>query len=111
MHDIAHLLACILVKSELKATAVSLACCCKNFEDTVLDVLWATQERLIPLLKCFPQEVWMKEDWGYFVSQGTVFGIAISTKQSLAKAFPEDTNESGVVWLPKICSKNAETHR
>jgi hypothetical protein len=66
--DILHLLACELVESELEATAVSLACCCRTFEDPVLNVLWKTQEQLTPLLKCLPQEVWEEED-GMFVSQ------------------------------------------
>ena len=53
--EIVRLLACELVASEAKATAVSLACCCKDYEDPVLDELWETQEELAPLLKCFPQ--------------------------------------------------------
>ena len=57
-----------LVASEAKGTAVSLACCCRNFEGPVLDQLWETQDRIIPLLKCLPQEVW-KEEQENFVSQ------------------------------------------
>jgi len=57
-----------LVASEAEATAVSLARCCKSFEDPVLDALWETQDRLTPLLKCFPQQVWKEED-GSFVSR------------------------------------------
>ena len=69
--EIFRLLACELVTSEAKATAVSLACCCKGFEDPVLDELWETQEKLTPLLKCFPQDdVWEQKDGG-FVSQVT----------------------------------------
>jgi hypothetical protein len=67
MDDILHLLACELVESELRGTAVSLACCCRTFKDVVLNALWKTQGRLTPLLKCLPQEVW-KEDES-FVSQ------------------------------------------
>ena len=66
--EIVRLLACELVASEANATAVSFACCCKGFEDPVLDELWETQERLTPLLKCFPQDVWEEID-GIFVSQ------------------------------------------
>lgn len=66
--EIVRLLACELVASEAKATAVSLACCCKNFEDPVLDTLWDMQDQLRPLLKCLPQKVWKEED-GNFVSQ------------------------------------------
>lgn len=50
-----------LVVSKAKKTAVALACCCKGFEDPVLDVLWETQERFGPLLRCFPaRDIWKK---------------------------------------------------
>jgi len=64
--EIVRLIADELVVSEAKATAVSLARCCKNFEESVMDVLWESQH-LLPLLKCFPQDVW-KERGGKFVS-------------------------------------------
>jgi len=64
--EILRLLACELVTSKAMATAVALACCCKSFEDPALDAIWETQRRLIPLLKCFPQDVW--EGDGSFVS-------------------------------------------
>ena len=60
--EILRLLACELVKSEAKATAVSLACCCKGFEDPMLDALWATQGSLLPLLKSFPGDVWNEDE-------------------------------------------------
>ena len=47
-----------LVASGGRAAAVALACCRKGFEDPVLDVLWETQDRLLPLLKTFPGDVW-----------------------------------------------------
>ena len=56
-----------LVASEAKATAAALARCCRSFEEPVLDALWEAQERLIPLLKCIPRDVWEDED-GDFVS-------------------------------------------
>ena len=69
--EIVRLLARELVASEAKATAVSLACCCKGFEDLVLDELWEAQVELTPLLKCFPQDdVWEQKDES-FVSQVT----------------------------------------
>ena len=64
--EILRLLASELVASEAKATAVALASCCKSFEDPVLDALWEAQDRLVPLLKCFPQDVW---EGGSLVSQ------------------------------------------
>jgi len=69
-----RLLARKLVASEAKATAASLACCRKSFKDPVLDVLWKTQERLAPLLKCFPQDVWDEKDRS-FVSQAMVSSL------------------------------------
>ena len=65
--EILRLLACELVASEARATAVVLARCCKSFEEPVLDALWETQDELSPLLECFPQDVW-EEEQGWFVS-------------------------------------------
>ena len=56
--EIARLLASELVASGGDATAVALACCCKNLEDPVLDALWVTQTLLGPLLEIFPEDVW-----------------------------------------------------
>ena len=56
--EIVRLVACELVASRGGASAVVLACCCKSFEDPVLDALWATQDGLLPLLKSFPEDVW-----------------------------------------------------
>jgi len=70
--EIFRLIICQIVASEAQATAVSLARCCKGFEDPVLNALWETQDRLIPLLKCFPQEAWKEEDGG-FVSWSMAF--------------------------------------
>ncbi|KAF9786378.1 hypothetical protein BJ322DRAFT_1059290, partial [Thelephora terrestris] len=66
--EILRLVAYELIASELKATAVSLACCCRSIQDPVLDTLWETQDRLVTLLKCLPQEVW-KEENGTFCFQ------------------------------------------
>ena len=44
--EILRLLAHELVASKAKATAVALACCYKRFEDSVLNTLWETQDRL-----------------------------------------------------------------
>ena len=56
--EIIRLIACELAESNAEAAAVALACCRKNFEDPVLDVLWETQNRLLPLLKSLPGDVW-----------------------------------------------------
>ena len=56
--EIIRLIAGELVASEAKATAVSFACYCKTFEDPVLDTLWESQDRLLPLLKSLPGDIW-----------------------------------------------------
>ena len=60
-----------LVGSDGNGSAVALACCRKSFEDPVLDALWETQDRLLPLLKTFPGDVW--NDSEYTVSTATTF--------------------------------------
>lgn len=64
--EIIRVIAYKLVGSGGKAAAVSLACCRKCFEDPALDALWATQDRLLPLLKTLPMDVW--SEGGYIVS-------------------------------------------
>ena len=59
--EIVRFIAYELVAYEGKAEAVALACSCKIFEDPVLDVLWETQERLLPLLKSLPRDVWNED--------------------------------------------------
>ena len=56
--EIIRLIAHEVAESKAKATAVALACCCRIFEDPVLDVLWETQENLLPLLRTLPGGVW-----------------------------------------------------
>ena len=51
--EIMRLIAHELVEPGGKATAVALACCCKSFEDPVLDALWVEQDKPLPLLKSF----------------------------------------------------------
>ena len=55
--EIVRLIACELVASEANAAVVYFTCCCKNFEGSVLDVLWETQGKLFPLLKSLPEDV------------------------------------------------------
>lgn len=82
--EILRLLTCELVASGAGATAVSLACCCKIFEDPVLDVLWRTQERLLPLLKSLPGDVWNED--GYKVDVAIMF-IHSLLNYSIRKSF------------------------
>ena len=60
--EILRLTACELITSGGQKTAVALACCCKSFEDPVLDALWGTQDRLTPLLKSLPGDVWDEDE-------------------------------------------------
>ena len=67
VYEILGLIAHELVASGAKGSAVPLACCCKSFEAPVLDALWESQNRLLPLLKSFPVDIW-KVAAGQFVS-------------------------------------------
>jgi len=70
--EIVRLLACELVASGGKGTAAALACCCKNFEEPVLDALWEVQDQLRPLLKSLPGDAW-DDNGRIFVSGFTTF--------------------------------------
>ena len=59
--EILRLIASELVGSRGNGTAVTLACCCKSFEDPVLDALWKRQVRLSPLLESLPGGVWEED--------------------------------------------------
>ena len=59
--EIIRLIVRELVESNVKATAVALACCRQSFEDPVLDVLWETQDDLLPLLKSLPGDAWNED--------------------------------------------------
>ena len=95
--EILELVARELVASGAKRTAVSLACCCRNFEDPVLDQLWETQDRIIPLLKCLPQEVWevcVWREYRTFVSQliTLLFFALINPSQSRSEESQQKWN-------------------
>jgi len=83
--EILRLIACELVASGAKGTTVTLACCCKSFEEPVLDALWGTQDQLTPLLKCFPRDAWEEGDEG-FVSLPAAF-ILLALNCLVRKAF------------------------
>ena len=84
--EIFRLIACELVASEAKATAVALACCCKTFEGPVLDALWETQDQLFPLLKSLPESVWKEGEDGGFVSLFTASACSVFNR-SISKSF------------------------
>jgi len=102
--EVLRLLACELVASGAKATAVSLARCCKGFADPVLDALWETQERLLPLLKSFPTDVW-RVDSGRFVSPLILFVFSLPNRAA-EEDFQETPDERGMEPFPKIRSGN-----
>ena len=96
-----------VVASKGKGTAVALARCCKSFEDPVLDVLWETQEGLIPLFGSLPRGVWNDDECD--VGAPTVFVL-----HSLKHTFPvfqKAPDEAGVGSIPRICPKDAKARR
>ena len=105
--EIVRLIACELVTPERKATAVCLACCCKGFQDPVLDTLWATQLGLFQLFQCFPGDVW--NEGGYTVSTPTTLFFPSSTLGS--KEFQTTSDDDGMDSFPEVCSKNARAQR
>ena len=70
-----RMIACKLIASGAKATAVAFACCRKSFEDPALDALWETQNKLLPLLKSFPKDVWVGGGWTVSAPTTSVFTI------------------------------------
>lgn len=105
--EILRHLACELVASGGKGAAVALACCCKNFEDPVLDALWETQDQLRPLLKSFPADVWNDEG---SVSASPTFD-PLSTKIFDLIVFQKNSHSNGMGPLPDIRSKNSGAPR
>ena len=91
-----------LVELEAMATAVALASSCKTLEDPVLEELWRTQDRLLPLLKSFPSDAW-KIERGRFVGPLESFKL-FSASLLHCEVFQPDSDESGVESLQKIRS-------
>ena len=56
--EIVRLIAEELFETGTEADVVSLALCCKSFEDPALDVLWETQDDLVPLFGTLPTDIW-----------------------------------------------------
>ena len=82
--EIVRLVAHELVTSDEEVTTLALARCCKTLEELVLDVLWETQEKLLPLLKTLPGDIW--DEGGYAVSVSMV-EIFSSLNRSIRKSF------------------------
>ena len=96
-----------LVASKGKASAVTLACCCKSFEDPVLDVLWETQEWLAPLFKTFPKYVWYDEERAV----GTPTILILCLLERLFPVFRKVPDGAGMSSIPRICPKDAKARR
>ena len=79
--EILRLVAHELATSGERAAALALACCCKKFEDPVLDALWETQEQLLPFRKILVLNFW----------EGGICTVSTSTTH----AFPSFTH---LVW-------------
>ena len=55
------------VASDGETSTVTLACCCKDFEDLVLDAPWETQGQLTPLFETLLGDVWYHGECGVSV--------------------------------------------
>ena len=106
--EIVRFIACELTTSGGKGTAVCLACCCKGFEDPVLDVLWATQVELSPLFKCLPGDVW--KEGGYTVSTPAMHVLLFPQRFGL-EVFQTVSDGDRMGSFPKVRSKNASAQR
>ncbi|KAF9786388.1 hypothetical protein BJ322DRAFT_1059312 [Thelephora terrestris] len=62
VEEIVRLITRELIDATEYEAAAALARCQKSFENPVLDVLWESQCRLIPLLKTFPGNIWSPGD-------------------------------------------------
>ena len=91
--EIIRFLANELVELEAERTAVALACCCKTFEEPVLDVLWEGQDRLTPLLKCLPEDTWEVRGGFRFVSYPMAFAPSAVSHQ-IRKTFKRTPTEA-----------------
>jgi hypothetical protein len=94
-----------LVGSQAKASAVSLACCRKSFENPGLDVLWETQDRLLPLLESLPGDVWNEGECT--VSAQTTDNFVFPQPFG-SKVFQETPNDARMGSFPEVRSKNVD---
>jgi hypothetical protein len=104
--EILRLLAYGLVASGAKATAVAFACCCKKFEDPVLDAVWKKQESLVLLLDTFPEDVW--DESQAFVSFPAT-NYMISTERLDRKGVQKNADDLRVGSVRKVHPTNAGT--
>jgi len=103
--EIVWLIACELVASKAKASAVALACCHKAFEDPVLDALWEIQGGLLPLPKSLPGDVWNEGECTVSVSITHTFP---SLNYLVRKVIQKASDDTGMDSLPEVRSKDAK---
>ena len=84
--EVLRLIARELLASGGRATAVAFACCCKSFEDPVLEELWKTQGQLTPLLTSLPGDVWDEDEDEHTVSTPTTYTFS-SLNYSIPRSF------------------------
>lgn len=106
--EILRLIACELVAAEAKGTAVSLACCRKSLQDPVLDVLWESQDRLLPLLKTLPEDIWEAEA-DEFVSL-PMASISSLPNCFTGKDFQNNPDKRGMDHRSKTRSEDEKAH-
>lgn len=75
--DIVRPIAGELVAAKANASAVALACCCKRFEDPVLDTLWATQSHFVPLLRILLGDLWRPDQEVSTIAMMIVLSISL----------------------------------
>jgi len=101
--EIVRLLACELVASGGKGSAVALACCCKNFEDPGLDALWEAQDQLRPLLKSLPEDVW--DDDGRVIVSGSTTFHSFSLNHLIGQTFKRIPTKAGWARFQKYARR------
>ncbi|KAH7924043.1 hypothetical protein BV22DRAFT_541321 [Leucogyrophana mollusca] len=55
------------VLRQARADLASLARTCRTFRDPALDVLWSFLNSFDPLIRCLPQDLWVKDEGGFLV--------------------------------------------
>ena len=108
LDEIVRLIAGELVASKANSAAAALACCRKSFEDPVLDVLWETQERLFPLQKTLPGDVW--SEVGCFVSRPNNAPFPFP-QPFYSKGFQKTPDNPRMGSFPEVLSKDAKARR
>ena len=56
--EIVTAIAANLVTDRAKASAVALASCSKSLQEPALGEVWRSLHGLVPLVQCFPPEIW-----------------------------------------------------